>query len=353
MKIIKGRAPLRVDLAGAWSDIPFYADEYGGVTVNAAINIYAEGEMQIEDNGQFQFKYKLEFPSGSGLGSSGALNVLFYTMINHKKFLDGELSKEDIALGAFKIERALGAKCGKQDQCASAFGGLMIYYFGSVKDQFGIKGKLPQKPEVRARSIHISDGRQGFSDRLLLIDTKVLHSSSEIINEIETDFTFNSHNYQRTSLNGYTKNHIYDMRLSALDLHHAFAPVNIKKEITRMQAIIDPSTGKEWMQEIRDIWLPTDWAMVGELISFQFDVMKQMSSKTTTEDIEKIISMIKPYIYGAKPGGAGGGGCIIVLCKSLEHKNDLKQLLENDSYLNQFDYHDVSIDNDGVQVWEV
>ena len=157
MKIIKGRAPLRVDLAGAWSDIPFYTDEYGGVTINAAINIYAEGEMQIEDNGQFQFKYKLEFPSGSGLGSSGALNVLFYTMINYKKFLDGELSKEDIALGAFKIERALGAKCGKQDQCASAFGGLRIYYFSSVKDQLGIKGKLPQKPEVRDRSIPISD----------------------------------------------------------------------------------------------------------------------------------------------------------------------------------------------------
>jgi D-glycero-alpha-D-manno-heptose-7-phosphate kinase len=356
-KIIKGRAPLRIDLAGAWSDIPFYCDLYGGTTINAAIDIYTNGQIVFEEDGRFEFKYNIDFPSGSGLGSSGALNVLYYAMINHKDFLSGDLDRKKIASGAYKIERALGANCGKQDQCAAAFGGINLFRFGSKKPKYNLKGESTNVFSIKHQKIGLKhflnkeDQLAIFSNKLLLIDTKIIHSSSEIINDIQQKFEKDKKNYQLCSI-GKMANLIKDMQDSCFDLASAFAPRN--NENKSFTTIYKRYPSKFYGKVITNtpLYLPTDWERVGEIISYQFDVMKEMSSKTTNDTIDKIINNIKPYIYGAKPGGAGGGGCIIALCKSLDHKEDLKKEMEKDEFLSNFDYYDINIDTQGVQIWE-
>ena len=39
--ILRSRAPVRLDLAGGWTDVPPFSAEVGGAVVNAAINRYA------------------------------------------------------------------------------------------------------------------------------------------------------------------------------------------------------------------------------------------------------------------------------------------------------------------------
>ena len=36
------RAPLRIDLAGGWTDVPAFADAEGGAVVNVAIDRYVQ-----------------------------------------------------------------------------------------------------------------------------------------------------------------------------------------------------------------------------------------------------------------------------------------------------------------------
>ena len=41
MKRVEARAPVRLDLAGGWTDVPPYTFDVGGEVVNVAINIHA------------------------------------------------------------------------------------------------------------------------------------------------------------------------------------------------------------------------------------------------------------------------------------------------------------------------
>ena len=51
MKRVEARAPVRIDLAGGWTDVPPYTHEVGGEVVNVAINIHAHASLEIDDDG--------------------------------------------------------------------------------------------------------------------------------------------------------------------------------------------------------------------------------------------------------------------------------------------------------------
>ena len=65
------RAPLRVDLAGGWTDLAPYTHDHGGEVVNFTIDKWVTATP--DDDGNIDFKF--DVPAGSGLGTSGALNV--------------------------------------------------------------------------------------------------------------------------------------------------------------------------------------------------------------------------------------------------------------------------------------
>ena len=43
-RIIRARAPVRIDFAGGWSDVPIFAAAEGGVVTKAAIDLYVHVE---------------------------------------------------------------------------------------------------------------------------------------------------------------------------------------------------------------------------------------------------------------------------------------------------------------------
>ncbi|MFA5891003.1 MAG: hypothetical protein WDA27_08655 [Actinomycetota bacterium] len=180
MSIVVGRAPGRVSLAGGGTDLPAYYERHGGAVVSFAIDSYAYGhaspraadlELVSLDNGSRELVSAASFarrmrppilaedfllyqkavawhfgiergrlaassevPAGAGLASSGAVCVaLVYAAA---QFVGDELERAEIADTAARIEMdVLRRSCGKQDQYASAFGGLNLIEFfrdGSV-----------------------------------------------------------------------------------------------------------------------------------------------------------------------------------------------------------------------------
>ena len=108
MKKIIARAPLRLDFAGAWSDVPIFANKFGGATLNAAIDKYIVGEVLSEETRQekFHLEYHTDIPTGSGLGSSAAMNVLWLGLVRGKEVKSQE-EKLQLAHDAFRVEQAL------------------------------------------------------------------------------------------------------------------------------------------------------------------------------------------------------------------------------------------------------
>ncbi len=164
---VRAAAPVRLDLAGGWTDVPPYSAREGGVVVSAAIQLYAHAEVRpggssyrlvSEDLGQeievpdasmlpsrgslpllaaglrmlpvgpCTLITRSDAPHGSGLGSSGALDVALVTALSRVR---GEHpDRRRIAELACHLEAAeAGISGGRQDQFAAAFGGFLRLEF--------------------------------------------------------------------------------------------------------------------------------------------------------------------------------------------------------------------------------
>lgn len=127
---IEASAPLRVDLAGGWTDVGPYPTDFGGEVVNFAINLRVIAKIMdghIEDG----IEYEFPAPRGSGLGTSSAMNVASAALMHPE-----EAGKpEALAERAFLTESLEGNLCGRQDQWASAFGGFnhLLFIGNSVE----------------------------------------------------------------------------------------------------------------------------------------------------------------------------------------------------------------------------
>ena len=161
-------APLRLDFAGGWTDVPPFSAREGGVVVNAAIGLYSHVALTLggtllrlvaEDLGEtlecansgglildgkldlpkaalrmfpvlgaFTLSTRCDAPLGSGLGSSGALDVALVATLTRARL--ERMGERDLAEQAWQVE-AVEAKVpgGKQDQYAAALGGWHRFSF--------------------------------------------------------------------------------------------------------------------------------------------------------------------------------------------------------------------------------
>lgn len=172
--IIRSKAPLRLGLAGGGSDVSPYSDIYGGLILNATINLYAYCTIEETENGKIEINafdahcyksypfskvleidgeaslikgvynrivrtYDLEIksfkittysdaPVGSGLGTSSTMVVCVLKAF--VEWLSLPLGDYELSRLAYEIERKdLGLSGGKQDQYAAAFGGFNYMEF--------------------------------------------------------------------------------------------------------------------------------------------------------------------------------------------------------------------------------
>ncbi len=168
--IAHARAPLRIDLAGGWTDVAPYAAAVGGAVVNAAISLHAhvqvrrqrggvdlraldlgavvsarqaaelrpDGELALlkaaarrlgPTDGGFEVVTSCDAPPSSGLGGSGALGVALVAAFGA---LEGQRPlAAEVAQRAHQLEADdAGILGGKQDQYAASLGGLQFLEFG-------------------------------------------------------------------------------------------------------------------------------------------------------------------------------------------------------------------------------
>jgi D-glycero-alpha-D-manno-heptose-7-phosphate kinase len=167
----RAAAPVRLDLAGGWTDVPPFSAEQGGVVVNAAIGLrvhaivrtgggsgiavasrdigerstaasaaelpiagplalLAAAVRRFPPPGSAELSTRSEVPPGSGLGSSGALDVAMVAALLSAR---GEAcGRMELAHRAWQVESVdVGIPGGKQDQYAAALGGFNRLRFGA------------------------------------------------------------------------------------------------------------------------------------------------------------------------------------------------------------------------------
>ena len=158
MDTVVSKTPLRISFCGGGTDYPeFYEHHGGGEVIGASINKYItiivehhSGESIILNDVHYNDVAEIEnkivqgclrhyelgpglsirilsdvSENGCGLGTSSALTI------GLMKVLHGGYYRSDrVVEDSYQIERDAGLRCGKQDHCLSAMGGVRHLYFG-------------------------------------------------------------------------------------------------------------------------------------------------------------------------------------------------------------------------------
>lgn len=311
--IFTAQAPVRIDFAGAWTDVSYFADAFGGATLNAAIQFHVKGELRasVDDdsilindppkvsgpsgkvsagtNNALRVSYGSSIPAGSGLGTSATLNVVWLALARQEEVacIDDRMR---IAELAYDIEKTLGIIGGKQDQYASAVGGINLFEFGKE----GVTRRAVELPAA-----HIAE----LEALLVLCYTGKARLSSNIHRNVWGNFRAG---------NAATLRALFDLRASAYAAE---------------QALLD--------------W---DLEAFARIVTSQRHCMKHLDASTSNDQIESLFALAAPDIMGGKPCGAGGGGCLLFIAKSSKAKQRLKKRLRAEG----LDGLDLVFDFDGL-----
>ena len=202
MSVFRASAPVRLDLAGGWTDVPPFSSREGGVVVSAAIGLCAHAEVQpggtglrlvaedldarldladesaLDPSGPLSLLQaglrllpvgpcalttRSDAPAGSGLGSSGSLDV---ALVGALAAARGEvLDAREVAQLACRLEGVeAGIPGGRQDQFTAAFGGFLRLAF---RDPEATVEPLALDPallaELERRMVLVYTGASRFS----------------------------------------------------------------------------------------------------------------------------------------------------------------------------------------------
>ncbi|MBQ0024907.1 MAG: dehydrogenase [Bacteroidales bacterium] len=302
--IIRSKAPLRLGLAGGGSDVSPYSDLYGGLILNATINLFAYCTIEETETGRiclrsydndcfesYPFSEKMEIdgkaslikgvynrivrdfglppksftittyndaPAGSGLGTSSTMVVCIIKAF--VEWMDLSLGDYEISRLAYEIERKdLGLAGGKQDQYAATFGGFNYMEF--LKNDMVIVNPLKVKQWI------IDE----LESSIILYFTGASRSSAKIIDEQKK----NTEKGSGTAIEA-----MHRIKQSAIDMKQAL----LKGDMNSFADIL----GKAWEDK------------------------KKMAGAITNPTIQQAFDAATAA--GAKAGkvsGAGGGGFIM------------------------------------------
>ncbi|WP_026369914.1 hypothetical protein [Kallotenue papyrolyticum] len=333
--IIRSRAPVRIDLAGGWTDVPPFAEREGGAVVNLTINRYTYASLHPRSDGAVRLRSadyntyveaetvrRLEYdgtldlvkaalkrlqiegglelitradaPPGSGLGTSAALGVAVIGALNA---LQAErLSAHEVAALANRLEvEELGIAGGKQDQLAAALGGINYLEFG---DHPPISSPLPVSAGV------INE----LEKRLVLCYSGVSRLSGDIIQRVQQAYLQNE---PRTC-----------------------AALRTMRELAR---------------QVKSCLLAGELEALAPLLRDNWACQQALHPSVTNADVARLFAVAEANgALGGKACGAGGGGCLVFFCEA-DRERDVREALRAAGG----QIIDFNIDRFGLQTWRV
>lgn len=292
--MILAKAPMRVSFFGGGSDIPSHYNLWGGATLSMAIDKYVYVAVSHTPHNHIKVSYakqetvsnvddiqneiirnalkyfnitsNIEINSfadittiGTGLGGSSAFTCALVRALS--EYCGQELNAHDTAELACHIEIVMcGCNIGKQDQYASAFGGMnFIKYPPQIS-----------RETITVQHIHSQD----IDNYMILIPTGTTRNASQILDKI-------------------------DMQ-------------DKSKWIRELSAI-----AKEYSHIQPELY------SYAEKINVSWYIKKKMSGGITSPDIDALYAKcLNNGACGAKLLGAGGGGYMLALTKDKQRLKD-------------------------------
>ena len=320
---VRATAPVRIDLAGGWSDTPPICNNEGGVVLNAAVTLDGENPIEVtvaprkdayvkivsKDLGKrrliksakeladhsdpsdwcalvksalavtgFEFGKKglnivisANLPKGSGMGTSSILGAATIAA------LLGRADDAEIGELTLRLEQEMRTGGGWQDQ----FGGIV----GGVKL---LSSKPGEKQEIRVKKLDVEWLDALLKERGLLYFTGQKRMARNILRKVLSFYAENPHDFARILVK------------------------SLKKDAEAGAKAIEKKDAAALAKAINNYWRDK----------------KLLDPGSTNDRVEEIMDTVREHVDAATLTGAGGGGFMFMLAKSKRDAMKIKEKLE-------------------------
>jgi cytidyltransferase-like protein len=269
------RAPLRIDFAGGWTDVPFIMGGKPGYVSNMTI-----GPLIELKNGKFNFS---GYPRGSGLSTSTAVKLL--EMISSKTYNSDSKTLAHIGEDLFNLENTeLNWAIGRQDQYSIVYGGFNCFEFGQT---------YAKRMDINVPGETLEE----FKKNLLLLHTGVSRNAQSAVEQV-----YQNHKTPEGQ----------DALRKLSSFGREFALAMQKKDFIRCAEIMEQN--------------------------FKAQIQLASASTNENLDNMYAVAR-KNGLIGGKIAGAGGGGAFIFYCENVEHLKNVMKKEFVDCFEIDFDFH--------------
>lgn len=357
-QIVWGRSPVRIDIAGGWTDTPPYCLMEGGNVINLAIELNGQPPLQayirpskelrivlrsidlgameaVETSDQLKdfmhvgspfsipkaalvlagfgngvLKGELEafgsgieitllsaIPAGSGLGTSSILAATVLGALND--FCGLGWDKNEIGHRTLMLEQMLTTGGGWQDQFGGVLGGVKLLQTG--------RG-FAQNPQVRWLPTDLWTQPE-YRPCHLLYYTGITRTAKSILAEIVRRMFLNHGDELRL---------LRQMKAHTLDMYEAIQQ--------------------------------NDFVRMGQLVRKTWTQNQLLDSGTNPESVEALTRLIDDLCLGYKLPGAGGGGYLYMIAKDPEAAARIKQILTDNSPRKNARFVEMDLSTKGLQI---
>jgi galactokinase/mevalonate kinase-like predicted kinase len=341
-QIVWGRSPIRLDLAGGWTDTPPYSILHGGKVVNVAVELAGQPSVQV-------FARVTDTPEiilrSIDLGTQMVLTEFADLATDVRVGSEFALAKTALSLGGFSPEFGSDPCDTLVEQLRRFGGGLELSMLAAVPKGSGlgtssvlsstllatigsISGQNWTSQDVFTRvlaSEQILTTGGGWQDQIggALPGMKMVSSQPGVSQDIRTYWLPHEvlgHGIaNETALLYYTgitrtakgvlREIVRGMFMNSHDTVH------ILKEIGE-------NTGPAM-----DAIMRNAYEDLGYVVRKSWELNRRLDSGTCPPSVEQIYSLIDDYVFGAKLLGAGGGGYMVMFCKDRGAATRVKSLL--------------------------
>jgi len=364
-QIVWGRSPVRIDVAGGWTDTPPYALYSGGNVVNLAIELNGQPPLQVYVKPCTEPHIVLRSID------MGALEVVdsFEELRNYKKIGSPfSIPKAALVLAGFSPDFSAKKYATLQDQLKDFGAGIEVTLLaaipagsglgtssilastvlGAINDFCGLawdKCEICRRTLVLEQLLTTGGGWQdqygGVLHGIKLLQTESGFSQDPLVRWLP-DYLFNQPEYKACHLLYYTgitrtAKGILGEIVSSMFLNSS-AHLNLLSEM-KFHAL-----------DMSEAIQRGNFAEYGHLVGKSWLQNKALDCGTNPPAVEAIINLIKDYTLGYKLPGAGGGGYLYMVAKDLQAAIRIREILAEHAPNPRARFVEMTLSDKGLQI---
>jgi len=358
-QIVWGRSPVRIDIAGGWTDTPPYCLMEGGNVVNLAIELNGQPPLQVYVKPCRELHIKLR---SIDLGASEVVETCEQLKEYNKVGSPFSIPKAALVLAGFAgssdlksqlgdfgsgIELTLlsaipaGSGLGTSSILAATVLGALSDFCGLGWDKNEIGHRTLQLEQLLTTGGGWQDQFGGILGGIKLLQTKSGFDQNPLVHWLP-DALYTQPEYAQCHLLYYTGITRTAKQILAEIVRRMFLNEHDQLELLRQM--------KEHTLQMYDAILRQDFLQMGRLVGRTWEQNQLLDSGTNPPDVKAMTDLVDDLCLGYKLPGAGGGGYLYLIAKDPEAAARIKTILNENRRHPNARFVDMTLSKSGLQI---